>query len=90
MIDRSVAHSQEAHYRAHVASVSEHLDTCDLLITRIDEVEKEVDDMLEGWRGVEEGGKSLKDACERLLEERVRRGTSIHIVTNYRHSGWFG
>ena len=30
-----------------------------------------MDDMLEGWRGVEEGGKSLKDACERLLEERV-------------------
>lgn len=71
LIDRSVAHSQEAHYRAHVASVSEHLDTCDLLINRIDQVEKEVDVMLEGWRGVEEGGKSLKDACERLLEERA-------------------
>jgi len=70
LIDRSVAHSQEAHYRAHVASVSEHLDTCDLLINRIDEVEKEVDDMLEGWKGVEESGKSLKDACERLLKER--------------------
>ncbi|KAF8149366.1 Sec34-like family-domain-containing protein [Crassisporium funariophilum] len=70
LIDRSVAHSQEAHYRAHVASISNHLDTCDLLIDRIDEVDKEVDGMLEGWRGVEEGGKSLKDACERLLEER--------------------
>lgn len=30
-------------------------------------------DMLEGWRSVEEGGKSLKEACERLLEEKVRR-----------------
>ena len=81
LIDRSVAHSQEAHYRAHVASVSEHLDTCDLLINRIDEVEKEVDDMLEGWRGVEESGKSLKDACERLLEERVsQKSTSIYIA----------
>jgi hypothetical protein len=29
--------------------------------------------MMEGWRGVEEGGESLKGACERLLEERVRR-----------------
>ncbi|KAF8139471.1 Sec34-domain-containing protein [Mycena galopus ATCC 62051] len=72
LIDRSVAHSQEAHFRAHVASVSEHLDTCDRLVERIDEVDAEVDGMLEGWRGVEEGGKSLKDACERLLEERDR------------------
>ena len=81
LIDRSVAHSQEAHYRAHVASVSEHLDTCDLLINRIDDVEKEVDDMLEGWKGVEESGKSLKDACESLLEERVRQKiTSIYIA----------
>lgn len=71
LIDRSVAHSQEAHFRAHVASVSEHLDTCDRLVERIDEVDREVDGMLEGWRGVEEGGKSLKDACKTLLEERV-------------------
>ena len=80
LIDRSVAHSQEAHYRAHVASVSEHLDTCDLLINRIDEVEKEVDDMLEGWKGVEEGGKSLKDACESLLEERVSQKSSLIYI----------
>ncbi|KAJ7057953.1 Sec34-like family-domain-containing protein [Mycena amicta] len=70
LIERSVAHSQEAHFRAHVASVSEHLDTCDRLIERVDEVGAEVDGMLDGWRGVEEGGRSLKDACERLLEER--------------------
>jgi hypothetical protein len=80
LIDRSVAHSQEAHYRAHVASVSEHLDTCDLVINRIDEVEKEVDDMLEGWRGVEESGKSLKDACERLLEERVSQKSTSNYT----------
>ncbi|KAF7289949.1 RRM domain-containing protein [Mycena indigotica] len=72
LIERSVAHSQEAHFRAHVASVSEHLDTCDRLVERVDEVGLQVDDMLEGWRGVEEGGRSLKDACERLLEERDR------------------
>jgi hypothetical protein len=41
-------------------------------VERIDEVNGEVEGMLEGWRGVEEGGRSLKDACERLLEERVR------------------
>lgn len=72
LIDRSVAHSQEAHFRAHVANVSEHLDTCDQIVERIDEVDREVAGMLEGWRSVEEGGKSLKDACEQLLEERVR------------------
>ena len=72
LIDRSVAHSQEAHFRAHVANVSEHLQTCDRLIEKIDEVDREVDAMLEGWRSVEEGGKSLKDACQKLLEERVQ------------------
>jgi hypothetical protein len=40
-------------------------------VERIDEVDTEVDRMLEEWRSVEEGGKSLKDACEKLLEERV-------------------
>jgi len=42
-----------------------------MLLERLDEVEREVDNMLEEWRGVEEGGRSLKDACERLLEDRV-------------------
>lgn len=51
--------------------VAEHLETAEMLLERLDEVEKEVDSMLEGWRGVEEGGRSLKDACERLLEDRV-------------------
>ena len=27
--------------------------------------------MMEEWRRVEEGGESMKEACERLLEERV-------------------
>lgn len=71
LIDRSVAHSQEANYRAHLESVSEHLETCDRLIQRIDEVDTAVDGMLDEWRLVEEGGKSLKGACEQLLEERV-------------------
>jgi conserved oligomeric Golgi complex subunit 3 len=71
-IDRSVAHSQDAHFRAHVAMVSEHLNTADTLLERIDEVDREVGGLVEGWLSVEEGGKNLKDACERLLEERVR------------------
>ena len=40
------------------------------MLNRIEQVENEVGDMLEGWRGVE-GGKSLQGACERHLEERV-------------------
>lgn len=28
--------------------------------------------MLEKWRSVEEGGKSLQDASQKLLDERVR------------------
>ncbi|KAI0935438.1 hypothetical protein AcV7_003871 [Taiwanofungus camphoratus] len=39
---------------------------------RIDEVDAALDSMLREWRSVEEGGKSLKDACEQLLEERDR------------------
>lgn len=70
LIDRSVAHSQESHYRAHVASLDEHLSVCRLVEERIEQVEHQVDEMMEGWIGVEEGGKSLKGACERLLEER--------------------
>jgi conserved oligomeric Golgi complex subunit 3 len=66
-----VAHSQEAHFRAHLANVAEHLETCDRLLSRIDEVDGELDGMLSGWRSVEDGGKSLKGACEQLLEERV-------------------
>ncbi|KAI0644707.1 Sec34-domain-containing protein [Trametes meyenii] len=72
LIDRSVTHSQEAHIRAHLESVSDHLETCDRLIQRIDEIDREVGDMLQGWRSVEESGKSLKDACELLLQERDR------------------
>lgn len=71
LIDRSVAHSQEAHFRAHIATVSQHLATCDFLLSKVDEIEQDVDIMLENWRSVEDGGKSLKDACERLLEEKV-------------------
>lgn len=71
MIDRSVAHSQEAHFRDHLATVAEHLETCHKLLERIERVDSELEGMLEGWRSVEEGGKSLKDACEELLEEKV-------------------
>ncbi|KAI0338277.1 Sec34-domain-containing protein [Trametopsis cervina] len=72
LIDRSVTHSQEAHFRTHLANVADHLETCDRLTQRVDEVEREVEEMLGEWRSVEDSGKSLKDACEHMLEERDR------------------
>lgn len=72
VIDRAAAHNQEAHFRAHVAKVQAHLELCDSLAGSVDEVQDEVQSMLTQWRAVEEGGRALKDACERLLEERVR------------------
>jgi hypothetical protein len=67
-----VAHSQEAHFRQHLSRVSEHLDMCDKLVGRVDQVDAEVATMLDKWRSVEEGGKSLQDASQKLLDERVR------------------
>lgn len=77
LIDRSVTHSQEAHFRAHLADVANHLDTCDRLKERVDEVEGEVERMLGEWRSVEDSGKSLKDTCEHMLNERVG---SFHLI----------
>ncbi|ESK85085.1 cis-golgi transport vesicle tethering complex subunit [Moniliophthora roreri MCA 2997] len=70
LIERSVSHSQDAHFRAHVSMLTSHLDTCDYLLSQIELVENQVDGMFEGWKGVEESGKSLKESCERVLEER--------------------
>lgn len=90
LIDRSVTHSQEAHIRAHLGAVSDHLETCDKLVQRIDEIDHEVEDMLQGWRSVEESGRSLKDACEQLLQERVSTLRSRRVCgreTETRKSG---
>ncbi|KAI0088101.1 Sec34-domain-containing protein [Irpex rosettiformis] len=70
LIDRSVTHSQEAHFRAHLANIAHHLDTCDRFAQLVDDVEQEVERMLSEWRSVEDSGKNLKDACEHMLEER--------------------
>ena len=71
LIDQSVARSQESHFHAHLETVTDHVEMCDCVLERIELLEREVTDMLDGWRGVEEGGKSLKDACERLLVEKA-------------------
>ncbi len=51
---------------------------CDKLVGRIDQVDAEVTSMLEKWRSVEEGGKSLQGASQKLLDERVR-----YVLTTY-------
>ncbi|KAG8864493.1 Golgi transport complex subunit 3 [Tulasnella sp. 330] len=72
LIDKSISHSQEAHFRQHLDSVSGHLSTCDTLLERAMEVDTDVERMMVDWAGVEEGGQSLQGACERMLEERDR------------------
>ncbi|KAF9445796.1 hypothetical protein P691DRAFT_805193 [Macrolepiota fuliginosa MF-IS2] len=72
LIDRSVAHSQEAHFRAHVASLMEHLEVCEGLIKRIGEVDNMLGEMYEEWWRVEENGRVVKEGCERVVEERDR------------------
>ena len=62
LVERSVAHSEEAHFHAYVAEVSERLETCDQLVENLDRIDAEVEGMLESWRAVERGGKSLKEA----------------------------
>ncbi|KIJ49534.1 hypothetical protein M422DRAFT_160832 [Sphaerobolus stellatus SS14] len=71
-VERSVAHSQEAHFRTHLENVSSRREGCEKLLEAVDRIESEVDDMIGEWRSVEEGGRSLKDACERLLQEKDR------------------
>ncbi|KAF5357255.1 hypothetical protein D9756_006491 [Leucocoprinus leucothites] len=72
LIDRSVAHSQEAHFRAHVASLMDHLEVCEGLIKRINEVDGTLGEMYEEWWRVEENGRVVKEGCERVVEERDR------------------
>ena len=51
--------------------VDGHLSECEFLKDGVDDVDREVGEMLESWRSVESGGRNLKEACEALLDERV-------------------
>jgi hypothetical protein len=81
LVDRSVAHSQEAHFRAHVASLIEHLEVCDGLIKRIDEIDSMLGEMYEEWWRVEENGRVVKEGCERVVEKRVSDTLSQPLLT---------
>jgi conserved oligomeric Golgi complex subunit 3 len=71
LVDRAVAHEQEAEFRVRLTEVSDRLGECDKLVDHLDIVNEEVESMLAEWRSVEASGESLKGACERLLAERV-------------------
>ncbi|KAF8320910.1 Sec34-domain-containing protein [Clavulina sp. PMI_390] len=72
IVERTISHSQESHFRQHLETVEEHLARCDLMRERVVEVEGSIQGMLQEWRSVDEGAESLQAACERLLEERDR------------------
>ncbi|KAH9957167.1 Sec34-like family-domain-containing protein [Lactifluus volemus] len=86
LIDRSVAHSQDAHFRHHLLRVSESQDTCDRLLSRIDQVDTAVASMLDKRKSVEDGGKCLQNASQKLLakqDQLVELQTAIGMTLEY-------
>jgi conserved oligomeric Golgi complex subunit 3 len=77
LIDRSVAHGQDAHFRHHLLRVSESQDTCDRLLSRIDQVDTAVASMLDKRKSVEDGGKCLQDASQKF-DKQVRITSHTH------------
>jgi hypothetical protein len=68
---------------------------CDRLVSRIEQVDAEVAGMMDAWKSVEEGGKSLQDASQKLLDERVspwtheeRAAREIDSLPSFR-TGWW-
>jgi hypothetical protein len=66
---------------------------CDRLVSRIDQVDAEVSGMMDAWKSVEEGGKSLQDASQKLLDERDRLvelqgaiGTTLEYFLELEHA----
>ena len=57
---------------------------CDRLVSHIDLVDAEVSSMLDKWRSVEEGGKSLQDASQKMLDESraLRPGSRMRREMN--------
>lgn len=70
-VERSIVHSQDAHFHAHLENVTQYRLMCETLLQTINDLESDLDSIFVEWRRVEENGHSLKDACERLLQERV-------------------
>jgi conserved oligomeric Golgi complex subunit 3 len=73
IIEKSIQHSQEAHFRSHLAQLNQYHDKFSLLSEELDQVDNEIVRMLSSWQGVEDGGRSLQQASENLLQEKVRQ-----------------
>jgi conserved oligomeric Golgi complex subunit 3 len=65
-------HSQEAHFRSHLSRLNEHSDKCKGLSRKLEQVNDQVLQMRDAWQGVEDGGRSLQEASEQLLKEKVK------------------
>lgn len=72
LIERSIQHSQESHFRTHLSQLTSHLDKFQDLNETLDRVDGQVIQMLSAWKSVEDGGRSLQEASEQLVEEKNR------------------
>lgn len=57
---------------------------------QLDNVDTQVLQMLSAWKGVEDGGRSLQEASEQLLEEKVNY-VHKHLpacLINYNRTAW--
>ncbi|PVF97473.1 Sec34-domain-containing protein [Serendipita vermifera] len=81
VIEKSIQHSQEAHFRSHLAQLSQYHDKFSLLSDELDQVDNEIVRMLTSWQGVEDGGRSLQQASEKLLEEKNRLINVTNAIT---------
>ncbi|KAG8822151.1 Golgi transport complex subunit 3 [Serendipita sp. 401] len=72
LIERSIQHSQETHFRSHLSQLTEQLDKCTGLTEKVNRVDDDVIRMLSAWKSIEEGGRSLQEASEQLVDEKNR------------------
>ena len=70
-------HSQEAHFRSHLSQLNEHSDKCKGLSRKLEQVNDQVLQMRDAWQGVEDGGRSLQEASEQLLKEKVKVASTL-------------
>ncbi|KZT61970.1 Sec34-domain-containing protein [Calocera cornea HHB12733] len=72
LINASIEHEQEAHYRSFLHELDEYIETCNAINERLESIEHDVHSMLESWRAVESGSTRIQGASEQMLEERDR------------------
>ncbi len=81
IVEKTISHSQESHFRNHLETVEEHLARCEGMRDRVTQILDSVQAMICDWKNVEEGAESLQAACERLLEERVSAASARNSIS---------